>query len=81
VPVNMTWTIADTSIATVTPDATGANVVFSAAKPPKLGTTTATATDTDNPAIPPLTFNVVVTAEEITDLTVIIGPPVENPAA
>ncbi len=73
------WTVDDPSVVKITPDATGANCHVEAAIPAKLGAAVVTMTDTDNPAIAPLVFNVTVTAEAVSEIGATIDPPTERP--
>ncbi len=74
------WTVDDPSVVKITPDASGLNCRFEAAIPAKLGDAVVTMTDTDNPALAPLVFNCHVTAEQISEIGVVIDPPTERTA-
>lgn len=72
------WTCADPTTVLITPSADGTTCRVEAASPVKLGTTTVTATDTDDSTVAPLVFNVTIAAEKITHLGATIDPPTEK---
>ncbi len=77
-PVKLAWTCDHPEFVTITPDATGANCRIEAAIPPALGDAVVTATDTDDPSIAPLEFDITVQAEAVTSLGVVVDPPQER---
>lgn len=74
------WTVADPTIAAITPSADGTSCVVASMTPPVLGSTTVTVTDADDTTVAPLVFNVTIGAEQITHLGATIDPPTEKPA-
>ncbi len=74
------WEVDRPDIVTITADADGLTCRVEAAIPPVLGDAVVTATDVDDPNVPPLTFNVSVGGESITHLGATIDPPQDRAA-
>ncbi len=72
------WVTADPTILLATPESDGSACRIEAASPVKLGTTTLTVTDADDPTVPALVFNVTISPEAITKLGATVDPPTEK---
>lgn len=76
-PAPPTWAVSDQSILRIFPSEDGTRCEVRATRPPVLGTAIVTATDTPDPDVPPLTFNVTVVGGRITHLDATVSPPTD----
>lgn len=74
------WEVDDPTVVRITPSPDGTACRVEAADPIKLGTAVLTATDVDDPTIPPIEFVITITGEQVTSLGATIDPPTEKTA-